>query len=80
MALREEEELALDSLDFGLAGLDTLTSPDLLDVDDDLLQANLDRLTSDGMEGGTDSDSIAASWDLFKVYENQQKHTLSQAC
>ena len=67
MALREEEELALDSLDFGLAGLDTLTSTDFLDVDDDLLQANLDRLTSDGMEGGADSDSIGASWDLFKV-------------
>lgn len=66
MALREEDEQLLDRLSFdSLGSLNTLSSTDAL-IDDELLQANLDRLTSDGMQAGN-SDSIGASWNLFKM-------------
>tara|TARA_R110000824_G_scaffold349956_2_gene536847 strand:- start:168 stop:3494 length:3327 start_codon:yes stop_codon:yes gene_type:complete len=67
MALRDEEELALKGLaGFDVGSLDSISGLDSLQEDNEMLEANLDRLTSDGMGGGN-SDSIGASWNLFKM-------------
>jgi len=66
MNLIEEEEALRGLSNFDVGSLDSISGLDSLQVDNEMLEANLSRLTSDGMGGGN-SDSIGASWNLFKM-------------
>jgi len=66
MNLIEEEEALKGLSNFDVGSLDSISGLDSLQVDNEMLEANLSRLTSDGMGGGN-SDSIGASWNLFKM-------------
>ena len=66
MNLIEEEEALKGLSNFDVGSLDSISGLDSLQEDNEMLEANLNRLTSDGMGGGN-SDSIGASWNLFKM-------------